>query len=134
MREIKFRVFDQIKKTMNTVTSMWGFPEIETVCVPFEETVNTLFYSFELMQFTGLKDKNGVHIYEGDIVKLSFNEYYSNECVNVDEDTIVTGKITFEDGGYFINEKDSTWFYLYDMTDCAEIEIIGNIHENPKLL
>lgn len=96
-----------------------------------------LFLEYKMInicQFTEELDKKGNEVYEGDIVKLIFNEYYSNDCVTVDEESIVVGKVVFESGGYFINEKDSTWYYLFDMQEVSEIEILGNIYDNPELL
>jgi uncharacterized phage protein (TIGR01671 family) len=104
-------------------------------CVPPNKCYEIeTFDDIVLMQFTGLKDKKGIEIYEGDIVKLTFSEYYSNDCVTVDEESIAVGIVVFESGGYFINEKDSTWYWLFDMPEVSEIEIIGNIFENPDLL
>ena len=76
---------------------------------------------FELSQFTGLHDKNGREIYEGDVCK--FIDYPTN----VDS---CTADVIFSEGnfidnymGWSINNYGSDW-----------IEIIGNIHENPELL
>jgi len=130
-REIKFRAWDiESKKIIYKVSVFESCAFKNNKHLPVKNGDR----NYIIEQFTGLTDKNSFEIYEGDIVKLSFTEHYSNECVTVDEDTVITGKIIFENGGYFINEKDSTWFYLYDMTDCADIEVIGNIHENPELL
>lgn len=93
---------------------------------------NCEFLSEDL--FTEQKDKSSIDIYVGDILKLNFKEYYSNDAVTVDEESIVIGKVSFENGGFFINEKDSTWYWLDDMEEVSEIEIIGNIYENPELL
>ena len=67
-------------------------------------------------QFTGLRDKNGKEIYEGDIDEAR------GVCV-WDEDTVSFGWIDHEDG-YFHD-----WGYIF-----GDFDIIGNIHENPELL
>jgi len=118
-REIKFRVFDQITKTMNPVTSMWGFPEIETVCVPFGDTVNTLFHSFELMQFTGLKDKNGTEIYEGDILHKPMQSAVPKFIIEWNESQCLFDEIPRHGNG---------------KSKADEFTVIGNIHDNPELL
>jgi uncharacterized phage protein (TIGR01671 family) len=80
------------------------------------------------MQFTGIKDKNGVEIYEADIVRFDT------------EDGIATSQVVFDDG----DEDESTWisglrFKVIDLADYEDDEpiglvIIGNIYQNPELL
>lgn len=77
-------------------------------------------------QFTGLTDKDGEEIYEGDILKsvhTSTLAFMENPVVTWDEK-----------GFYSIDSKNSYWEYInYYETD-TELEIIGNIHTNPELL
>jgi uncharacterized phage protein (TIGR01671 family) len=84
---------------------------------------------FEVMQYTGLKDKNGKEIYEGDIVEAhTFDE-------NIDKKQV--GRVAYHNGrlGFvFIPkelEKKNLYYPLFSIVTC---ELIGNINENPELL
>ena len=84
--------------------------------------------NFVLVQFTGIKDKNGVEIYDGYIVRVT------------DDD----GRTDFSDGGIGTVcglENLGMWYIdgqvqnaLFDINQCYYIEVIGNIYENPELL
>jgi hypothetical protein len=101
MREIKFRAWNKIDKVM--FSNHLNSPRIVNGVLTFDE-------DDVLMQFTGLSDKNGKDIYEGDIVLLEYN---------------YLGKITvcFLVGSYNISR--------YATNKCR---ILGNIHQNPELV
>ena len=105
-RTIKFRAWD---KTLNKIHS-WSTIENHFT---LEELLDTNF--FEAMQYTGLKDKNGVEIYEGDILSYFGFEY----------------EVTFEESAFGWSEDGQ--FYAFAEMAIDEIEktkIIGNIYEN----
>ena len=78
-------------------------------------------------QFTGLTDKNGKKIFEGDIVNVCDEVFGSPFCYGI------TGKIVYDECAFFIqpeNVMDTQWLF----NECAIYEIIGNIHDNPEIL
>lgn len=87
-------------------------------------------YKYELCQFTGLLDKNGKEIYEGDVMHGGFEGHKSNRVV----------KWSDQNGAFFVLSNSAT--EKVDWDDCltaeriniAEYEVIGNIYENPELL
>ncbi|SDJ20328.1 YopX family protein [Natribacillus halophilus] len=114
-REIKFRAWDR------TAMQMYSWKSIQFNF--YEHTVND---HIVVMQYTGLKDKNGTEIYEGDIL---FNPVL--DCSYVVERDAVSPQILFNDPN-----KDYAEDY-YDLDEEAEwsyIVIQGNIYENPGIL
>lgn len=115
MREIKFRAWDKKRKRMFAVTTLNASGAV-SVFIDDDGLYLLPAEQIELMQYTGLKDKNGKEIYEGDIVKSG------PYC----------GKpIVFEEGRYWLGEEPDD---LFTSSVRWDIEIIGNIHENPELL
>jgi uncharacterized phage protein (TIGR01671 family) len=117
MRDIKFRAWDREEVYYNQYDEnssrmIYGI----TFNTP---KIYTRFDLFDLMQYTGLKDRNRVEIYEGDIVKIGEElfvvEYYKG-CFQLSKQ-VSTG--TFR-------------MFLYKNID--DLEVVGNIYENPELL
>lgn len=75
-------------------------------------------------QYAGLKDKNGREIYEGDIIEKTYYSYHQPECSELFE-------IKYEGLGFHFKHIKGNAFYLPFTED---IEVIGNIYENPELL
>jgi uncharacterized phage protein (TIGR01671 family) len=125
MREIKFRAWDG--ERMWTLDQMFvgvgqiGFSDEHYVDLNADdhETV-------ELMQYTGLKDKNGVEIYEGDIIRVNDEYKYGN-----DVDAL---KVYYNESGGFSPFVDLFDYDGMTFLDCySDYEVIGNIYENPEL-
>lgn len=130
----KFRVWNKEVGTMHHVVSIW-FDDAPHVTIPFGDSVANIFSDFELMQSTGLKDKNGVEIFEGDIVRItSFpGDWYSTIG------HVIWGLDEPMSGAYpafFIPEFESEMNSFSQIFDSGEyeIEVIGNIYEDKELL
>lgn len=85
-------------------------------------------HRYELMQFTGLQDKKGVDVYEGDIVECHFWEW----------DRKMQQRMKYHNRGYVEYMKLKAGFMLHvddeHFIDLRLGEILGNVHENPELL
>jgi len=121
----RYRAWDKIHKTMYEVDDImpidFGKSEIGAKTLFFERTNCYDFDDIVLMQSTGLRDKNGKEIFEGDILEV--NDWL--EVVSFSEE-----KAMFVSKGIGFPETS-----LYDLldSDIFTVEIIGNIYTNPKL-
>ncbi len=120
-REIKFRAWDKINKKIILHREILEQVIEYNGCFDLDD--------FTIMQYTGLKDKNGKGIYEGDILKYEDN---------FDEDNMKITYIKWKEAysGFLFSEidKDGDSSFYGGIYCPEEKEIIGNIHENPELL
>lgn len=120
-RKIKFRVYDEDLKKMRYLNSSHDF-----IC--FDEKGNGYYHNMQtglgewfsdLMQYTGLKDKKGVEVYEGDVVRIVYDNIEHIYQIIFDKEEF--------DFKATNGKNDGNFQYL---GCCEEIQVIGNIYEN----
>lgn len=129
MREIKFKflfgymidnpffIKDGKKYLEKVILNLEQLMECE-----YEYSIPSYFTLIAKLQYTGLKDKNGVEIYEGDVV----------ECTgwnNIDKEWKKYFKVSFDDGCFCLEDNDGKFYGVFKTT-----VVIGNIYENTELL
>jgi uncharacterized phage protein (TIGR01671 family) len=148
MREIKFRIWDGLKmwypetKTSdNSFTNLIIFNNPDSIKFGIYDSIYNIRYCsgeyHDLMQYTGLKDKNGKETYEGDIIKIKDFLLSNLEYDFPNDDP----KETYKDLTTVVYFKDGSFCFDIDsdlsaipLSGFDNFEIIGNIHQNSELL
>ena len=81
-------------------------------------------------QFTGLHDKNGKEIYEGDIIEHPYVDPIFRDLVETKEGDGVTSEVVFHDGAFVVKYDENDFIYLDAFTRTGCVVVIGNIHNN----
>lgn len=110
MRELKFRTYDFVMQRYDDAPEMYA-----TTDGHLEPSANKI-----VEQYTGLKDKNGKEIYEGDIVEYDWYIIGDKPAYRTKE------QVVFDDMGARLGDDR--------IRNCTNVEVIGNIHENADLL
>ena len=116
--EIKFRVYQPDAKED---LQWWSWQEM--LSMDMNQFFRDKQGKFKLMQYTGLKDKDGVEVYEGDIVHV----------INEKEDWDHVGFIRYRPafGAWIVDLLEDNFNFLHEY---KEVKVVGNIYDNPEFL
>jgi len=142
----KFRVWDRNREEMlysdcddpNKLLIYWDFRNNAWLATRAKDGFVLGKHNADLMYYTGIKDKNGKEIYEGDIVRIKYEAIISWLSGKIKEFDAI-GKVIFLNEDYrsgrkmseFVIKTSTNWIRFFN---CRSIEVIGNIYENPELL
>lgn len=122
--EIKFRAWVKSEVSDGWFMSYPRWISLENKSICTESGMQPK--EFTLMQFTGIKDKNGKEIYDTDIAKIK-----KVRGITIDYGFFeTTGQVFYHNGSYYVGGQD----VLLSSMKPLDIEVIGNIYENPELL
>lgn len=114
-REIEFRAWDKVDGMV-----YFGLEDLhDNIVNPFHGV-----YEVPIMQYTGLQDKNGREIYEGDIVHRKYHE----------TNNLAIRKVVFQNDGFKLQETGLFTGLSMLYPSLEFIEVIGNIYANPELI
>lgn len=132
MREIKHKAYlRDYHKIVDVEKILELLPngEVQSVVIADEELNEEVYRvtkgQFELMQYIGCKDKNGVEIYDGYIVKITLTETQKTRRGEV---------IYYDDNACYLVKTASEEYFTFMSADICKIEVLGNKYENKELL
>lgn len=140
-RTIKFRAWDKKEEKfdydmfVDFEGDVWYYAEINYDTPNTEIDYNNSENRYELMQYTGFKDKNGTEIYEGDIVRLY--DIWDELTGGREKGKQRICRVEYVGSGFLVVQGDEEGYerdlFMAKIND-DDLEVIGNIYENPELL
>lgn len=124
-RELKLKAWDKFNKVMHDVLLIDFLNNMADVSVG---KIELDLSQLELLQYTGLKDKNGVEIYEGDIVQIKDHSFQKKpgDYTGIEIDGFYP--VTYTERMELVAGQ---WLLMHQL---PYITVVGNIYENPELL
>lgn len=129
MREILFRG----KRKGNDFWIQGDLVRKNNICYIYIAGIPREVIAESIGEYTGITDKNGVRIFEGDIVNVFYNPNY----IGISKDRVGNFIVVFHDGCFMkrkITKPMSDDAGLYHFIQSDEFEVIGNIYDNPELM